>query len=131
MRILQCKMVGGCLSVRFSVITSSGTQRLEPIYLHALWLCHAFSQWYIKTTLLSGLASFARVHYQVFWLTNLLMICQLINLSQPKIFWRQQIRNMEKQQRTLILYAINFKKVWHFELFYCQVWLLNNLRKLV
>ena len=27
---------------------------------------------------------------------------------------------METQQKTLISYAINFKKVWRFKLFYCQ-----------
>ena len=50
----------------FSVITSFGTQRLKPIYLYAIWLYHAFSQWYIKTTLLSALASFPSLHCQVF-----------------------------------------------------------------
>ena len=42
-----------------------------------------------------------------------------------------KIHNMKTQQRTLILYAINFKKVWHFELFYCQFWPLSNLQKFV
>ena len=39
--------------------------------------------------------------------------------------------NMETQKRTLISYPINFKKVWHFKLFYCQFWPLGNLQKFV
>ena len=44
---------------------------------------------------------------------------------------KAKIPNMETEQRTLILYAINFKKVWHFKLFYCQFWPLGNLQKYV
>ena len=54
----KCVDVYQCV---FSVITSFGNQRLRPIYLHAIWLCHTFSQWYIKTTLLSDQASFPRI----------------------------------------------------------------------
>ena len=62
----KCVGVYQCI---FSVITSFGIWRLRLIHLHAIWLCHAFSWWYIKATLLSGLALFSGVHYQVFWLT--------------------------------------------------------------
>ena len=44
---------------------------------------------------------------------------------------KAKIHNIETQQRTLILYTINFKKVWHFKLFYCQFWPLGNLQKFV
>ena len=76
----------------FSVINSFDTHKRKPIYLllhNAVWLPHAFSQWYIETKLLFSLALSPRVHYQVFWLLNLLMTCQLIGFNQPKTFWRQ------------------------------------------
>ena len=37
----KCVGVYQCV---FSVITSFGTKRLKPIYLHAISLCQAFSQ---------------------------------------------------------------------------------------
>ena len=40
---------------------------------------------------------------------------------------KAKIHSIETQQRTLTLNAINFKKVWHFKLFYCQFWPLGNL----
>ena len=66
--------------------------------------------------------------YQIFWTSNFLITCQLISLKQRKIFWRQlnpQHRNTTKN----ISYAITFKKVWNFKLFYCQFWPLDNLPK--
>ena len=44
---------------------------------------------------------------------------------------KAKIHNMETQPWTFILYAINFKKVRHFKLFYCQFCPLGNLQKLL
>ena len=44
---------------------------------------------------------------------------------------KTKIHNIETQQRTLILNAINFKKVGHFKLFCCQFWPLDNLQTFV
>ena len=41
---------------------------------------------------------------------------------------KAKIHNIERKQRTLILYAI---KLWYFKFFYCQFWPLGNLQEFV
>ena len=84
-----------------------------------IWFQHSFSQWYVNIKLLSHLASFPRVHYQVLQLPNLLLTCQFVNFNQSKIFGRHINQEHENSTKN-ISYIINFKKVWHLRLFYCH-----------
>ena len=56
--------------------------------------------------------------------SNLLMICQLINLSQPKIFWKQLNLQHRKTTKNIHLIHNKFLKSLIFQsiCFYCKFW---------